>query len=324
LHNGRPKPPIKKIATGILRAALVIAPLAWIYSSTSAGDLIGILKSVSVPLLLSIAALTFANIVLQGVKWWMLIRRFVPGLRLGKAVGVHIESVFYSIALPTAVAQDIVKSVILSKSHDPSVVWAASWLGRLIGLLSLLLYSAAGLIYLKSDILPPGFRETLIAVIAAVALLCALSFSKRLTRPILAISEKIIGAKITGKLERLRNGIYQFKYARGTLLQTFFISAVIQFLIICAASLCVYAVSGEFYLVECIAFVPLAEIIAISLPLTPSGVGVREALMALMFMRLGFDEGQIASYVTISLLMATVRVAGGAPVIFRMIAKAKK
>jgi uncharacterized protein (TIRG00374 family) len=285
----------------------------------------GILASASVPLLLAAFALLFAVTALQGFKWWVLIRRFVPGLRMGKAVGVHIESTFYAIALPSGAAQDVVKAVILSKSHDPSVVWAATWLGRLIGLASLLAFSAAGLMYLESGVLPNGARATLAAVIAAVALLCALSFSKTLTRPAGAAAAKILSPKIMDKIGELRDGIYRFKDARETLLQTFLISIAVQFLIICSISLMVYTVSGRFYFLECVAFVPLVEVIVVSLPLTPGGAGIREGLMALLFARLGFDGGQIASYVTISLSVTTaVRLAGGIPAIYGIIAKAKK
>jgi len=39
--------------------------------------------------------------------------------------------------------------------------------------------------------------------------------------------------------------------------------------------------------------------------------------MALMFTRLGFSEGQTASYVTISLMLSMTRLAGGIPVIVK-------
>jgi len=311
---------LKKYTLLLLRIALVVAPLVWIYSRTDADALKGILSSVSVPLLLVIAALTFTVIVLQGVKWWVLIRRFAPELKLGRAVSVHLESTFYAIELPSAAAQDVVKSVILSKNHAPSVVWAASWLGRLIGLFAMLIYSVFGVLYLKSDILPAGFRVSLITAIAAIAVLSAASFSKRVTRPLRSAAAKLLSKNIMAKIEKLRDGIYAFRYERGTLALAFLLSFVIHFLIFFNVSLSVYAVSGSLYLIECFAFVPLVEIMAISLPLTPGGVGVREALMALLFTRLGFGGGQTASYVTISLLMSMVRVFGGIPLLYKAVA----
>jgi len=313
--GGDNKPAFKKNVLRALRLALAAAPFVWIYSRTDAVALKEIMSSVSVPLIAAIAALTFAVILLQGVKWWLLIRRFVPELKLGRAISVHLESTFYAIALPTAAAQDVVKSVMLSKSHAPPVVWAASWLGRLIGLFVMLIYSIFGVLYLKSDVLPDGFRASLVTAVAAITVLGAASFSKRVTRPFRAAAAKLLSGRIMAKIERLRDGIYAFKHERPTLVLALLISAAIHFLIFFNISLTVYAVSGSFYFVECLAFVPLVEILAISLPLTPGGVGVREALMALLFARLGFSGGQTASYVTLSLLMSMVRIFGGIPLL---------
>ncbi|MDR0330547.1 MAG: flippase-like domain-containing protein [Chitinispirillales bacterium] len=322
-NSQKPKPPALGIASKILRALLVIAPIAWIYSRADASAVASILASVSVPLIAVAAFLTVGNMVLQGIKWWALIRRFVSGLRLRTAVSVHLESVFYAIALPSTIAQDVVKSVMLSKSHDPAVVWAASWLGRLIGLFSLLLYSAAGALCLKSDAFNADFRVPFITAAAAIVLLCALSFSKRVTRPLGAVAAKIVPAKGWAAAKKLRDGIYAFRRERAALALAFLISAVVQLLAILCVSLTVYAVSGKFYFAECLVFVPLAEIMAVSLPLTPGSIGIRETLLALLFMRLGFSEGQVASYVTISLMLSMTRVVGGAPAAWRMIRRKK-
>jgi len=322
-QGGTPKSTAKRILTQTLRAALAIAPIVWIYARTSAAAFREDLASVSVPLIAAVLALIFVNMLLQGVKWWTLIRRFVPGLKLRRAVAVHLESAFYSIMLPAA-AQDVVKSVMLSKSHSPSVVWAASWLARLMGFFSLLIISAAGIIYLDSGVLPNGFRASLVTAVAAIAVLGAASFSKSVTRPLRAAAAKILSPGILGKIEKLREGIYVFKYERATLVQTFLISTVTQFLTIFNASLLVYAVSGSFYFTECLAFVPLVEIMAISLPLTPGGIGIREALMAILFTRLGLSGGQIASYVTISLLGSMVRILGGIPALYRIVVRRKQ
>jgi len=311
------EPSVKKIALFILRTVLVIAPIAWIYARADAGSIAATLASASVRAIVCAAAVVTVSMVLQGIKWWILIRRFVPGLGAGTAVSVHVESVFYSIVLPSALAQDVVKSVMLSKSHDPSVVWAASWLGRLIGFLALLFYSIIGVAYLGDAALPPGFRMPLITAAGVVALLCALSFSKRFTRPLGAVAARIVGPKILTSVRKLRDGIYAFRHERATLALTFLVSAVVQLLLIFGASLVVYAVSGKYFFLECLAFVPLVEILAVSLPLTPGGLGIREALMALLFTRLGFSESQTASYVTISLLLSMTKLLGGVPVILK-------
>ena len=307
----------------ILRVILVIAPLVWIYTRTDAGALWGALGSVRLPLVMFILSLHFFCIVLQGAKWWVLIRRFVPELKLGRAVGVHLESVFYAIALPTAAAQDVVKSVILSRSHSPQIVWAAAWLGKLIGFFVLVVLSVFGALYIQDEILPANFRSSLIGALAVITVMTAASFSKKITRPVRVIMAAALSPKIMRRLERIREGIYTFKHERKTLLQALLVTIVTQLLIIFTVSFMIYAVTGNFYFIECLVFVPLIEIAAISLPLTPGGVGIREALMAALFMHLGLSAEETATYVTISLLVSMVRLAGGVYPLYRFIAKRK-
>jgi hypothetical protein len=291
----------------------------WIYARVDAGAFMEVLGKANVPLLAVTAALLMVHAMSQGAKWWVLMRRFVPDLKLGRAVSVHMESAFYSTVLPSAAAQDVVKSLMLSKTHDPSVVWASSWLSRLLGFFALLLFSVVGVAYLGDGVLPQGFRVSLIAVVAVIAVLGAASFSKKITSPFRSVAVKIVPPRIMAKMEKLREGIYMFRYERGTLMQTFLISSAIQLLGVFMVSLVVYAISGRFYFFECLALVPLVEIMAVSLPLTPGGVGIREALMALLFTHLGLSGEEIASYVTISLALSMmVRLAGGVPILCRM------
>jgi glycosyltransferase 2 family protein len=311
------KTSVKKIALLILRAVLVIGPIAWIYARADAGTIVATLASASVSAVACATALLIVTMVLQGVKWWVLIHRFVPDLGVGTAVSVHFESNFYSIVLPSALAQDVVKSVMLSRSHSPQIIWASTWMAKLIGFFTLIILSVAGTLYLESESLPAGFRPSLIIAVVGIMTMIAASFSKRITRPLRAAAVRLAGPKIIASVEKLRDGIYAFKHERATLLQTFLISVVIQLLLVFNVSLVVYAVSGNFFLVECLAFVPLVEIMAISLPLTPGGLGIREALMALLFTRFGFSEGQTASYVTISLMLSMTRLVGGVPVIWK-------
>jgi len=311
------KTSVKKIALFILRAVLVIGPIAWIYARADARTIVATLASASVPAVACATALLIVTMVLQGVKWWVLIHRFVPDLGVGTAVSVHFESNFYSIVLPSALAQDVVKSVILSRSHSPQIIWASTWMAKLIGFFTLIILSVAGTLYLESESLPAGFRPSLIIAVVGIMTMIAASFSKRITRPLRAAAVRLADPKIMASVEKLRDGIYAFKHERATLLQTFLISVVIQLLLVFNVSLVVYAVSGNFFLIECLAFVPLVEIMAISLPLTPGGLGIREALMALLFTRFGFSEGQTASYVTISLMLSMTRLVGGIPVILK-------
>lgn len=307
---------MKKGILKLLRLILGLAPIVWIFTRTDFTSVAENLKTISPLILSGILLLVITSIFLQGFRWWVLVKRFIPDLNLLLTLKVHLQSTFYAIILPSSAAQDVVRAVILSRSHSSSVIWASSWIARLTGLFVLMLLSAVGIGFLKPEILPQGFRLSFFSVLIAALFMGIASFSKSITRPLRQIGEKFAENRLIQFFSRLRNSIYDYKTAKLTLLQTFLLSLFTQMLLITNASLIFYAVTGEFYFWESLAFIPLIEIVSISLPLTPGGIGVREALIAVMFSQLGLDATQLGTYVTISLLVSLTRLIGVIPLLY--------
>lgn len=307
----------KQIIKRILQILVAIGIIVYIYSRTDTNSLLTAISQLSMPLLLSIFIITFLNMLLQGVKWWILIRKFAPDVKLSAAVRAHLEGAFYSIALPGMAAHDAARSVILAKDHSASTVWAASFTARLTGLIPLLTLAAIGVMLLDERVLPKG-THTALAVTAAVAVvLGVLSFSKKFTRPFRGIIAKIIGAKFMDKLDKLRQSIYIYGKVPKTLALAISISFVVQATVIFVTALMVLAVSNTFYFAECMMFAPLADIAAIALPITPGSIGIREGVMTILFERLNFNGEQIALFATISIAANLVKLVGVIPVIFK-------
>ncbi|MDG5815959.1 lysylphosphatidylglycerol synthase transmembrane domain-containing protein [Chitinispirillales bacterium ANBcel5] len=286
----------------LLKAVLTIAPFVWIYAQTNIHDVLRIVKTVPVHLLFLVIFFSFLIHLSQGVKWWFLLRRFNSQIPLRETLKVHLLGSFYSIAFPTSAAQDLLRAALLSRSHPGSQAWASSWMSRFIGLFALLVLSTWGTAMLDSTILPPGFRSSLFTVFAMVAFIGAISFSKKITRPVRKVVSKVISPKPLSFIENIREGVYAYKSSYSTLLGSFFISAAIHLLIIANTTFLIYIITGNFFFLECLAFIPLIEILSISLPLTPGGIGVREALIAIMFRQLELGPDHLGSYVLISLL----------------------
>ncbi|MFP4012816.1 MAG: YbhN family protein [Chitinispirillaceae bacterium] len=315
---------MKKGILKLLRLILGLAPIVWIFTRTDFTSVAENLKTISPLVLSSILLLVVTSIFLQGFRWWILVKRFIPDLNLLLTLKVHLQSTFYAIILPSSAAQDVVRAVILSRSHPSSIIWASSWIARLMGLFILMLLAFAGLTLFDTEVLPQGFRFSFFSVFAIALLASVASFSKTITRPLRRIMIRFPDNRLIQFFSNLRDSIYDYKNARTTLIQASTISLTTQLLLILNASLLFYAVTDRFYFWECLALIPLIEIISISLPLTPGGIGVREGLMALMFSQLGLDADQLASYVTISLLVSFSRLIGGLPLLYDYMMKKNK
>jgi uncharacterized membrane protein YbhN (UPF0104 family) len=70
-----------------------------------------------------------------------------------------------------------------------------------------------------------------------------------------------------------------------------------------------------------LAYVPLIEILSLSIPLTPSGLGIREALTKLMFQQIGLSNEQLGVYIVLGLLSILLKLVGGVPVLFNLLQK---
>ena len=77
----------------------------------------------------------------------------------------------------------------------------------------------------------------------------------------------------------------------------------------------IFGISHELFIEECIIFIPLIELMIVVFPLTPGGVGIREALIVLMFEQLGLSIEQMSVYVGLGVIAYAVRLLGGIPVL---------
>ena len=79
----------------------------------------------------------------------------------------------------------------------------------------------------------------------------------------------------------------------------------------------VYGISGILPWSDMLVFIPLIEIVLVAVPLTPGGVGIREALLATLFAQLGLTAEQTGVFVAMGILGMALRAVGGLPFMLR-------
>lgn len=82
-------------------------------------------------------------------------------------------------------------------------------------------------------------------------------------------------------------------------------------------------ITGSFFPKECFAYIPLIEIISMAQPLTPNGMGVREALSAMMFKHLELSSEQLGVYILICNLIILMKLVGAIPILCEIILRFK-
>lgn len=125
------------------------------------------------------------------------------------------------------------------------------------------------------------------------------------------------------KLENIREGIYQYRTKKKDLLITIVLTTFIQIVFVFNLALTIKGVSGSFFFWECLAFMPIIEMISMAQPFTPNGMGVREALTTIMFQHLGLSKEQLGIYIILTLSSTLLRLIGAGPIFYGMIKKQK-
>ena len=298
---------------------LAITPIAWIFLRLDFHRLIDCIHQVAWWTVPALCAVNLLLMTLQGVRWWIILRPLIQGLSFRRVLSYHFIGVFYSIVLPTSAATDVVKTALLSKQADYAVSWGATWLCRIVGFLALVMLSAYGLLTIDRSFLPAGFWFAAAASAFLGVLAIVLSFSKRLTAPFRPLVNKVMPRRFMGVLENIRQGIYRYRRQSSALLSLFFVSLITQAVIILANVITLYGITGRFVVADLFAFIPVVELIANSGP-TPNGMGVREALLAVLFTYLQVSNEQVGIYIFLLLVCSVgCKLTGALPVFHGML-----
>ena len=298
-----------------LGIALAIIPLWWIYSRLDLSTMLSMLPHVAWWLAPALFLSVTLSMIMQGLRWWILLRAFLPDLSLTRALSYHFMAVFYGTALPTSAAQDVIKTLFVARSNNHSVSWAALWLTRTIGLPGLALLSIFGFFNMNAMSLPRGWHYALILFYVFITVLFLISFSKRITRPIRLLIVKIVPPKIITPLENIRESIYQYRNRKTSIGASFFVTVTVQAFLVMTCVISIYGITGTFPLWQCFTFIPIIELISVSFPFVPNGMGVREALSAGLFSYLNLSNEHLGIYVMFSLFFSLVPRVLGVPLI---------
>ncbi len=300
----------------VIRIIITIIPFAYVYFSINLGDLQEILPAVAwwtVPVLLTS---TIASIFLQGLRWWVLLRQKVPKLPLSRAMNVHLRSNYYSLILPTSAAQDIVRASLISKESDYRAAWAASWIARLLGLGVLSLYSLTGLFLLKNTGIPRWTIHTVYIASGSILALSILSFTKTISRLFRPVFRRILPLKTLEIFEGIREAVFTYRDHKKGMILALVTTGIVHMLMMSTAAFVIYGISGRFLWIECIAFMSVVEIVCITVPITPNGIGVRETLLIGFFEFFNLSDETLALYVTLGVLSVGAKLIGGIPILF--------
>jgi len=259
--------------------------------------------------------LTFAGVLLSAVRWSAVLAALGLHPPFGRLVSLYFAGQFVGNVLPSTIGGDALRVSRLSKDNgEPPTTFASVVLERLTGWFVLPVITLTGLL------VNPGLRElgraTTIAFATATATLALLTVVLVLTtRGSADIEDRLEQSegwrRFTGAV---RFGIAKLAHAPGATARILATGIAYQLILIASALMAARALGlpagvGPTAL---LAFVP-AVLIAQVLPISISGLGVREGLFVLFLQPLGVPQSQAIALGLLLYLLNLVVSLFGAP-----------
>ena len=253
------------------------------------------------PLFLALVLLTpFAGYAITSIRWQGLLRAAGAVVPFGRLYRACLTAVFFNQLLPSTVGGDVARVYAAWKSGAPrSVALSSLLVDRVIGVLAQVLVAAAIIPFLVSSTLPTAVYFTVGGIALAVGTLVLAVFqpSSKPAALILGIVDRVPGpfAKIARKLEA---GFAPYRGRWGVLARAIMISLVMIVNVVLMHWLIGRALGLDLSILVYLFVIPVATIVML-VPISINGIGLREAIFALLLGAYGVDK---ADAVALSLL----------------------
>ncbi len=268
----RPNKAILLLAKILVSGGLLYA----VISRTGVEKVISAVSEISILSFSLAVSIYIFTIFISTIRWSLLLHE---DFRVGRLFSLYFIGSFFNHILPGIIGGDAVKAYYLYRDTGKGASAVASvFMDRYIGF--------AGLMLVGMTAFPFGFGYFRGSYIELVLPLIALLFA--------AGSFLVFGLRI-GKGFKFLSGFYDYfllyKERKAVIVKTLLISVVIQTVIVFAVYVISRGLKVDVPLLPLFIFIPVISAIA-SIPISISGLGVREASFVLLFGFLGVSPAQ--------------------------------
>lgn len=275
---------IRGLSTNLLKVGLSLGLLAFLLARVGLGVTVEALREAEPGYLLAALALYLIGVPLRAYRWQGLLSALRISVPLARLVSLYLVGTFFNNILPTGVGGDVIRAYELTKDGAGAAVAASTVLvDRASGLLVLLAVALISVIF--------GYR----LVSPDIALLIAVVSLGSFVGVALLLWDDL-WRKVGQRLPRLRRlllrrslvNLYRsLKFYRGwPIANALLVSVLFNLVLIAVNYLIALAVGVKVSLWYFFLFVPLISF-SLMLPVSVSGLGVREGAYVLLFGQAG-------------------------------------
>ena len=236
-----------------------------------------------------------------GLRWWFLMR--VQGITITPPAAVRYNwiGIFFNSVLPGLTGGDLVKMYyMVRQTHKKAAAVATIILDRIVGLVGMgILAIAAVSCSLGNPVLRQIYIPEAVYLFMGAVVLGALVFYSRRLRALFRVEKIIAKLPFSHVLQQFDQAVFLYRFHRGTIL-----GVLVQSIAMHVVNISILYLYGralgitQVTYVQYLLLVPIIFLMS-SLPISLSGLGVREAFFGLLF-------GLMGAPVTLAVMLSLV------------------
>ena len=299
--------PKRRLLTGVIKCLFAIALLIWLVRSDRIDFAVLFSTPLSIIHLFGLLLLS-ANLLLQSLRWWWLLRIQRIRFTLWSAIKLSWIGQFFSLAMPGSAGGELARAYYVSRGAPNAKIASISTilLDRFLGLNAMLWLGIPSFLFLTfQNELDPTVIQIGGLILLLVVSSCLLFLFFWLRYPCSLILKFIPDRFRTSLLVAIDS--YR---SHGQDLLICFVVSLLASLLLMGAFLMAGQIAGVSINWRSLLLIVPLVIVANSLPISPGGIGVAETTASLLFAQFGVEKGAtIMLIVRIGILL--LRLPGG-------------
>ncbi|RPI87626.1 MAG: UPF0104 family protein [Chloroflexi bacterium] len=312
------KTSLQKSLFYILRLLGCIFLLFLVFRRYNSTEIFAQMKDIKIHLLLMAWALNYVSIFISSAKWKSILRSYGQNAPLLHLWALYIEGQFFNLIFPGFIAGDVSRITRISKNGGVSLNAVMSvFLERFSGLLILGMFIGMVALFGGYQDLDPWWQNFILLLFLLNIVLLGVGLNLKSFRSFLKFVPGLIRKRIVPLFEKIINASYVLKEHKNLIWSLPILSLLFISMSGPVAYFASRAVDVEIPLSVLMIYAPLIAFLS-NLPLSISGVGVRENLAVLFYSALGFQPEEIIAYALAqSAVLLLVNVSGGLILLLR-------
>jgi uncharacterized protein (TIRG00374 family) len=280
-----PKP--KRIFLLFLKLIVSSTFLYIVLSRTGAGQVFSYLKTIHPAAFISAVFLYLFAQFMSAVRWKLLV---VNTIGMKKLFSLYMIGAFFNTVLPGLVGGDAVKAFYLYRATGKgSLALASIFMDRYVGFMMLIIICTImfpfGFSYFHNSPVLWTFPLIVLVFIITSSLVFGIRFGKRIQ-----------------VLSEFYDYFHSYRNQKGIILKALLISGIVQLSGFCAVYILAFGLKVHIPFLACLIFLPLIIMFA-ALPISISGIGIREGAFVLFFGLIGIRQ-DVATALSLSWFLA--------------------